>query len=66
MAALLVVRNTVRVSRYIVQGGDWGAAIASWMAYKQPDALLGFHINMVNILAEDATPTTPRGEGLAL
>jgi hypothetical protein len=29
-------------------------------AYKQPDALLGFHINMVNILAEDATPTTPR------
>jgi hypothetical protein len=43
-------------SRYIVQGGDWGAAIASWMAYKQPDALLGFHINMVDILAEDVTP----------
>jgi microsomal epoxide hydrolase len=45
-------------SRYVVQGGDWGAAIASWMAYMQPDALLGFHINMVNILAEDTTPTT--------
>lgn len=45
-------------SRYIVQGGDWGAAIASWMAYMQPDALLGFHINMVNVLGEDATPTT--------
>jgi pimeloyl-ACP methyl ester carboxylesterase len=46
-------------SRYIVQGGDWGSTIASWMAYKQPGALLGFHINMVNILAEDTVPTTP-------
>jgi pimeloyl-ACP methyl ester carboxylesterase len=45
--------------RYIVQGGDWGSSIASWIAYNEPDALLGFHINMVNILAEDATPTTP-------
>ena len=51
-------------SRYIVQGGDWGAAIASWMAYQQPDALLGFHINMVSVLAEDATPTTPEEKDL--
>lgn len=43
-------------TRYVVQGGDWGAHIASWMAYSQPDALLGFHINMVSILAEDVTP----------
>jgi pimeloyl-ACP methyl ester carboxylesterase len=50
--------------RYIAQGGDWGAAIASWMAYAQPDALLGFHINMVNILAEDAMPTTPEEKDL--
>jgi pimeloyl-ACP methyl ester carboxylesterase len=46
-------------SRYVVQGGDWGAHIASWMAYAQPDALLGFHINMVSILAEDVAPTIP-------
>jgi pimeloyl-ACP methyl ester carboxylesterase len=45
--------------RYIVQGGDWGAHIASWMAYTQPDALLGFHINMVSIFAADAVPKTP-------
>jgi microsomal epoxide hydrolase len=51
-------------SRYIVQGGDWGAAIASWMAYQQPDALLGFHINMVGILARDAAPTTPEEKDL--
>jgi pimeloyl-ACP methyl ester carboxylesterase len=51
-------------SRYIVQGGDWGAAIGSWMAFQQPEALLGFHINMVSILAEDATPTTPEEKDL--
>jgi pimeloyl-ACP methyl ester carboxylesterase len=46
-------------TRYVVQGGDWGAHIASWMAHTQPDALLGFHINMVSIFAEDAVATTP-------
>jgi pimeloyl-ACP methyl ester carboxylesterase len=45
-------------TRYVVQGGDWGANIASWMAYDRPAALLGFHINMVSIFAEDALPTT--------
>ena len=46
-------------ARYIVQGGDWGSSIASWMAYQQPGALIGFHINMVNILAADTVPATP-------
>lgn len=50
--------------RYIVQGGDWGAHIASWMAYRQPDALLGFHINMASIFAEDASPTTKEEQDL--
>ena len=51
-------------ARYIVHGGDWGSAIASWMAYRQPDALLGLHINMVNIVADDAVPTTPEEKDL--
>ena len=51
-------------TRYVVQGGDWGAAIAGWMAYKQPEALLGIHINMVNVVAEDAEPTTPEEKDL--
>ncbi|MDR6944831.1 epoxide hydrolase family protein [Mucilaginibacter pocheonensis] len=41
---------------FIVQGGDWGAHIASWMAFTKPDAMLGFHLNMVSIYAEDAEP----------
>ncbi|MFL6604750.1 MAG: epoxide hydrolase family protein [Steroidobacteraceae bacterium] len=51
-------------ARYVVQGGDWGAHIASWMAYTQPDALLGFHINMMGIFAEDAAPTTAEEKDL--
>ena len=50
--------------RYIVQGGDWGAHIASWMAYTRPEPLLGFHINMVSIYAEDATPKTAADKDL--
>jgi microsomal epoxide hydrolase len=50
--------------RYVVQGGDWGAGIASWMAYSQPDALLGFHLNMVGVLARDVVPTTAEEEDL--
>lgn len=44
--------------RYVVQGGDWGAHIASWMGYLHANALLGFHINMIAIFAEDAEPRT--------
>ena len=52
-------------TRYIVQGGDWGAHIASWMAHLRPEALLGFHINMVSIFAQDAAPTTPEEKELS-
>ncbi len=51
-------------ARYVVQGGDWGANIASWMAHERPDTLLGFHINMAGIFAEDAVASTPEEEDL--
>lgn len=66
-AAALMHALMVRLfgeARYVVQGGDWGAHIASWMAYTQPDALLGFHINMMSIFAEDAVPTSPEEKNL--
>ena len=45
-------------TRFIVQGGDWGHGIAGWMAHGRPDALLGLHINMVNLLADGIVPST--------
>lgn len=46
-------------ARYIVQGGDWGAHILSWMAHLHPGSLLGIHSNMVAIFAEDTQPDLP-------
>lgn len=45
--------------RYLVQGGDWGAAIGAWMAHGHADAVAGLHLNMVLIHAEDAVPSSP-------
>jgi len=51
-------------AKYIVQGGDWGANIASWVGYLRPDALLGIHINMVSMSAEDVLASTPEEKDL--
>jgi len=46
-------------ARYLVQGGDWGAAIGAWMAHDHPEAVAALHLNMVLIQAADAVPKTP-------
>jgi len=45
--------------RYLVQGGDWGAAIGGWMAHDHPEAVAALHLNMVLIQAADVSPKTP-------
>jgi pimeloyl-ACP methyl ester carboxylesterase len=45
--------------RYLIQGGDWGAAIGAWMAYGHPRAVAALHLNMLLIQAEDAIPKAP-------
>lgn len=44
--------------RYLVQGGDWGSAVAAWIAQDFPERCLGLHLNMVMVQARDATPST--------
>lgn len=44
--------------RYLVQGGDWGAAIGAWMAQQNPASVVALHLNMVLTQAADASPTT--------
>jgi pimeloyl-ACP methyl ester carboxylesterase len=38
--------HRVGYSRYVAQGGDWGAIISEVMAVQAPPGLLGIHINM--------------------
>lgn len=33
-------------SKYVAQGGDWGAIITDMMAVQKPDGLIGIHSNM--------------------
>jgi pimeloyl-ACP methyl ester carboxylesterase len=42
----------------VLLGGDWGAVIAGWMAHDHPQALLGIHLNMANLVAEGTQATT--------
>jgi pimeloyl-ACP methyl ester carboxylesterase len=46
------------VRRYLVQGGDWGAGIGAWLAHDHPETCQGLHLNMVEVAAADAVPTT--------
>lgn len=46
-------------TRFIAQGGDWGSGIAAWLAHDRPDALLGIHLNMADLLAQGTEATTP-------
>jgi len=48
MADLLAeLMATLGYERFAVQGGDWGAGIATWLARKHPERLLGMHLNYI-------------------
>lgn len=42
-----VLMSKLGYDRYFVQGGDWGAHVASWMAYHYPDEVRAFHLNFL-------------------
>lgn len=41
---LTMMRETLGIDRFYVHGGDWGAAVASWMAFDAPDAVSALHL----------------------
>ncbi|HYG48644.1 MAG TPA: alpha/beta fold hydrolase [Allosphingosinicella sp.] len=44
--AWAVLMKRLGYSRYVAQGGDWGAAVAGAMARQAPPGLLGIHVNL--------------------
>jgi pimeloyl-ACP methyl ester carboxylesterase len=46
-------------SRYVAQGGDWGAGVSSWMAKQQPSGLIAVHLNLPILFPPPPPP--PRG-----
>jgi pimeloyl-ACP methyl ester carboxylesterase len=43
----------VGYSRYVSQGGDWGAIISQLLALQVPDGLIGIHVNMPGTVPPD-------------
>src|SRR5215208_2258972 len=49
-------------TRYVAQGGDWGAPISSAMARQAPAGLLGIHINLPAMVPPDVAAVLAGGE----
>jgi pimeloyl-ACP methyl ester carboxylesterase len=45
-----VLMKRLGYSRYVAQGGDWGAIIVELMGAQAPKGLLGIHTNMPNVI----------------
>jgi epoxide hydrolase len=41
-----VLMQQLGYTRYVAQGGDWGAGVTSWMAKQQPSGLVAIHLNL--------------------
>jgi pimeloyl-ACP methyl ester carboxylesterase len=48
-------------TRYVAQGGDWGAPISSAMARQAPAGLLGVHLNLPATLPPEVAAVLPVG-----
>jgi pimeloyl-ACP methyl ester carboxylesterase len=48
-------------TRYVAQGGDWGAVISQVMALQQPPGLLGIHVNMPATVPPDIAKVLSEG-----
>ena len=44
---MLELMQSLGYERFGVQGGDWGASIATWMAIKSPQRVAAIHLNYV-------------------
>src|SRR5262245_21633269 len=49
-------------TKFVAQGGDWGALIVDMMAKEAPEELLAIHSNMPGIVPPDITKALMRGE----
>lgn len=54
-----LMRETLGYPKYIAQGGDWGAAVSSWLGY-EGEGCAAAHVNLlIAWTPSDLQPTTP-------
>jgi pimeloyl-ACP methyl ester carboxylesterase len=47
-----LMRDVLGYRGFLAQGGDWGSFISAYIAYSQPDAVAGIHINLLPLRRE--------------
>ncbi|QPB18859.1 alpha/beta fold hydrolase [Rhizobium sp. 007] len=56
-----VLMNRLGYTRYVAQGGDWGAGVVEAMARQAPTGLLGIHTNLPAVFPPDAAEAIATG-----
>lgn len=59
---LELMTERLGTARFVVHGGDWGAAIGSWLALDAPQAVQGLHITSAILQPDTAPPAPPPDE----
>jgi len=60
--AWVVLMKRLGYTRFVAQGGDWGAIITELMGVQAPPELLGIHTNMPNVIPADIDKAAFLGE----
>src|SRR5687768_4317485 len=62
--AWVVLMERLGYTRYVAQGGDWGALVTEQMGVLAPRELLGIHTNMPSAVPAEIAKALQSGEGL--
>ncbi len=54
-----LMHDVLGYERYAAQGGDWGALVASAMALRHPESVVGLHLNMQGYRAKTGADARP-------
>lgn len=61
--AWVVLMERLGYTRYVAQGGDWGAFITEQMGVLAPKELLGLHINLPSAVPAEILKALASGDG---
>ncbi|MGY1810591.1 alpha/beta fold hydrolase [Blastococcus sp. SYSU D00669] len=59
--ACAVLMTRLGYSRYVAQGGDWGAGVVEAMARQEPEGLIGIHTDLPAVFPPDAAAAIASG-----